>query len=85
MFGTDDTATTQTNLMVFLRPTILRDGKTRQVTAGRYDQTRDEQVRRNSEGVNLMPDEQEPVLPALEGLMNQLTPITGTDESAQDR
>jgi general secretion pathway protein D len=75
LFRNDDTAADKTNLMVFLRPTILRNGATRKVTQGRYDQTRQQQQKRNADGVNLMPGKSEPVLPALKGLIDQVDPI----------
>ena len=41
--------------MVFLRPTILRDGVAGKVTESRFAETRAEQVVEARKGVNLMP------------------------------
>ena len=71
--------------MVFLRPTILRDGADRKVTQSRFAETRAEQIRRNEKGVNLMPQRKEPVLPALKGLMDQTDPIQWDSEQELGR
>ena len=85
LFSNDDTTADKTNLMVFLRPTILRDGVGRKVTESRFSETRAEQVRRSEEGVNLMPARKEPVLPALKGLMDQTDPINWESEHNEGR
>ena len=85
LFRNDDAAAEKTNLMVFLRPTILRDGADRKVTQSRFAETRAEQIRRNEKGVNLMPQRKEPVLPALKGLMDQTDPIQWESEQELGR
>lgn len=52
------------NLMVFLRPVILRDQTmSRRVALDKYDLIRQQQLGRDQDGVKLMPEERQPVLP----------------------
>jgi len=52
------------NLMVFLRPVILRDqAMSRQISLDKYDLIRGQQVERDQSGVKLMFRERQPVLP----------------------
>lgn len=52
------------NLMVFIRPTILRDGMAADgVSQRKYNYMRAEQIYRNEQGLNLMPGTPQPVLP----------------------
>ncbi|MCL6268738.1 type II secretion system secretin GspD [Sansalvadorimonas sp. 2012CJ34-2] len=54
------------NLMIFIRPTILRDDSMLQsVSAGKYSLIRAEQLAQNDAGIALMPQENIPVLPRL--------------------
>ena len=54
----------KTNLMVFLRPTVLRDGKSaNQLTGERYDYIRNEQGRALKEAESLLPPSGGPQLP----------------------
>nr|WP_253030825.1 type II secretion system secretin GspD [Escherichia coli] len=53
------------NLMVFIRPTILRDGMTADgVSQRKYNYMRAEQIYRDEEGISLMPETTQPILPA---------------------
>nr|QKQ35312.1 type II secretion system secretin GspD [Escherichia coli] len=53
------------NLMVFIRPTILRDGMAADgVSQRKYNYMRAEQIYRDEQGLNLMPHTAQPVLPA---------------------
>ncbi len=52
------------NLMVFIRPTIIRDGVTMNaISHKKYNYIRAEQLKRRSEGVPLMPKTETPALP----------------------
>jgi general secretion pathway protein D len=64
MFRYETRKRTKTNLMVFLRPQIIRDAATSQsITADRYDYVIGEQ-QKNAKGARLMPGEQQvPMLP----------------------
>lgn len=58
------------NLMVFLRPTVLRDAATaNRITFDKYDYMRRLQLDRRDEGVSLLPGVETPVLPEEPGLM----------------
>ncbi|WP_241242198.1 type II secretion system secretin GspD [Thalassotalea sp. G2M2-11] len=52
------------NLMVFLRPTIIRDGKLmNQISKEKYNYIRADELRKLEEGIDLMDDEKLPLLP----------------------
>jgi general secretion pathway protein D len=56
----------KTNLMIFLRPYVLRDGKAaNQLTGERYDYIRNEQSNALRDGESLLPPTGGPLLPAL--------------------
>jgi general secretion pathway protein D len=64
LFKTSSTSKRKRNLMVFLRPTIVRDGMTmNKISHRKYNYIRAEQLRRQQEGVSLMPHSQTPSLP----------------------
>jgi len=53
LFRTESTSRNRTNLMVFLRPTIIRDTETvREVTAIKYDYTREAQIEASQDGTS---------------------------------
>ncbi|EFL9888936.1 type II secretion system protein GspD [Escherichia coli] len=53
------------NLMVFIRPTILRDGMAADgVSQRKYNYMRAEQIYRDEQGLTLMPHTAQPILPA---------------------
>jgi len=52
------------NLMVFLRPTIIRDGKLmNEISKEKYNYIRADELRKKEEGLELMTDEKLPLLP----------------------
>jgi general secretion pathway protein D len=56
----------KTNLLVFLRPTILRDqSATEAVSASKYNEMRDEQKSLNGGKITLLPGEKQPSIPAI--------------------
>ena len=64
LFKSTSTSKRKRNLMVFLRPTIIKDGVTMNTISHRkYNFIRAEQLKRQSEGVPLMPYTDTPVLP----------------------
>ncbi len=72
LFRATGTTKTKRNLMVFLRPVILRDAATNsQVASSKYNFFRAQQIDMKQQGVNLMPDEVTPILPAR---FNELPP-----------
>jgi general secretion pathway protein D len=65
LFRATGTTKTKRNLMIFLRPVILRDAATNsQVASSKYNYFRAQQIEMKQQGINLMPDEVTPVLPA---------------------
>lgn len=63
LFKSSSSKKTKKNLMIFIKPTIIRDGVTMEGIAGRkYNYFRALQIEQLERGVNLMPDTQVPVL-----------------------
>ncbi|WP_408634194.1 type II secretion system secretin GspD [Paraferrimonas haliotis] len=63
LFKSSNSATRKTNLMVFIKPTIIRDGLTMTgVTGRKYNYFRALQLEQQDKGVNLMPNTDVPVL-----------------------
>ncbi len=64
LFRSNGTKLEKTNLMVFLRSTIVRDNKVLQgASAKKYQYMRNQQIGGREDGVNLMPDDVMPILP----------------------
>ncbi|MBE8167393.1 MAG: type II secretion system secretin GspD [Shewanella sp.] len=63
LFKSSSSKKTKRNLMIFIKPTIIRDGITMEGIAGRkYNYFRALQLEQRERGVNLMPNTQVPVL-----------------------
>jgi general secretion pathway protein D len=70
LFKTRSVDKTKTNLMVFIRPRIMRDGVDSAIESNaKYNYVRGQQAGRNSGRVPLMPTERQPTLPPLEQLV----------------
>jgi general secretion pathway protein D len=70
LFKTRSVDKVKTNLMVFIRPRILRDGTDAAIESNaKYNYIRKQQTERNSGRVPLMPGENQPTLPPLEQLV----------------
>jgi general secretion pathway protein D len=66
LFQDTNTAVTKKNLMVFLRPEIMRDPeKASALTSGKYNDMRNREQQAGQDGVYLMPEEHGPLLPKL--------------------
>lgn len=66
LFQNSSTTITKKNLMVFLRPQIIRDsGKSSGLTHDKYNFIRDKQQEFNRDGVLLMPDQEQPLMEEL--------------------
>ncbi|OAN19210.1 type II secretion system protein GspD [Photobacterium jeanii] len=64
LFRSTNTSTKKTNLMVFIKPTIIRDGVTADgITQRKYNYIRAEQLYKADKGLKLLPDAKIPVLP----------------------
>ncbi|HEY7776543.1 MAG TPA: type II secretion system protein GspD, partial [Kineobactrum sp.] len=76
LFRTDAVSTVKTNLLVFIRPTIIRDEQRLEgATAEKYRYIRDQQLLRQGKGTMFLDDEQIPILPEWENQLQQLEQI----------
>jgi general secretion pathway protein D len=70
LFKTRSVDKVKTNLMIFIRPRIMRDGVDAALeTNAKYNYIRQQQLDRNKGKVTLMPGEYQPTLPSLEQLV----------------
>jgi len=73
LFRNDSVNVTKTNLLIFIRPTIIRDGAALEgATALKYKQIRDRQLERRERGLMFLDDDDSPVLPEWESQIQQL-------------
>jgi len=73
LFRKDAVEVTKTNLLIFIRPTIIRDDKALEgATANKYQYIRDQQLQRRANGSNLLDSERMPVLPEWQSDMRTL-------------
>jgi len=80
LFKTRSIQKTKTNLMVFIRPRVIRDAEQAAIaTNAKYNYIRDLQLNRNNGKVKLMPGTRQPTLPELEGPTAPATPVPGMD------
>lgn len=83
LFKTRNGATDKRNLMVFIRPTILRDGVDAAVeTNAKYNLIRNKQLERRDGKVTLLPGSRQPVLPPIEDLSRYADPTAGAHAPA---
>ena len=76
LFRIDGEKVTKTNLLIFIRPTIIRDNKDLAgATADKYRFIRDQQVLRRERGLLFLDDDQIPLLPEWEEQLKQLDQI----------
>jgi general secretion pathway protein D len=67
LFRFHGTDVVKTNLLVFIKPTILRDDeRLEDLSSEKYNAIRDLQIKKREQGVDLYPDDVTPVLPAWE-------------------
>ncbi|MHA7816672.1 MAG: type II secretion system secretin GspD [Pseudohaliea sp.] len=73
LFRNDSVNVTKTNLLIFIRPTIIRDGAALEgATALKYRQIRERQLERRERGLMFLDDGDFPVLPEWEAQLRQL-------------
>lgn len=83
LFKTRNGSKEKRNLMVFIRPTILRDGVAAAITtSAKYNVLRDQQLQRTKGRVTLLPGERQPLLPPIEDLSKYADPTAGAREPA---
>jgi general secretion pathway protein D len=64
LFKSTSTSVRKRNLMVFIRPTIIRDGVTmNEISHKKYQYIRAQQLKRQADGIPLMPNTEGPTLP----------------------
>lgn len=64
LFKSTSTSVSKRNLMVFIRPTIIRDGVTmNEISHKKYQYIRAQQLKRQADGIPLMPNTDGPTLP----------------------
>lgn len=80
LFKTRNGSKAKRNLMIFIRPTILRDGVQVAVeTNAKYNVMRDQQLARRKGRVTLLPGERQPLLPPIEELSKYADPTAGAE------
>ena len=83
LFRSDAVKNTKTNLLIFIRPTIIRDfAQMEGATADKYRYIRDQQKMRVELGVEFLSDEDIPLLPEWEEQIKQLEEIKQESEAA---
>jgi len=83
LFRTDGVKVVKTNLLVFIRPTIIRDNDgLAGATADKYRYIRDKQMQLREQGLEFFDDENVPLLPEWEEQLRQLEEVKSTDAGA---
>lgn len=78
LFKTRNGSKEKRNLMLFIRPTILRDGAAAAIeTNAKYNVVRNQQLSRRKGKVTLLPGERQPLLPPIEELSKYADPTAG--------
>lgn len=86
LFRTDATSVVKTNLLIFIRPTIIRDDQQLHgATAEKYRFIRDQQLERQRRGLRFLDDSYIPVLPEWEEQIRQLESMQESTHSSEDR
>ena len=84
LFRSDSVTVTKQNLLVFIRPTIIRDDEDLAgATAEKYRYIRDQQMERRERGLMFLDDGNLPVLPTWEEQIQQL-PEVPADDAGQE-
>src|SRR5690606_31059895 len=83
LFKTRSGSKEKRNLMVFIRPTILRNSADAAIeTNAKYNVLRNQQMERHRGRVNLLPSERQPLLPPIEELYKYADPTAGAQAPA---
>jgi general secretion pathway protein D len=84
LFKTRSGSKDKRNLMIFIRPTIIRDGVAAAIeTNSKYNVVREQQLSRRHGRVTLLPGERQPVLPPIEDLSKYADPTAGAQAPAR--
>ncbi len=85
LFRTRSTQKTKSNLMVFIRPRVIRNAEQAAIeTNAKYNYMRGLQLNRNEGKVKLMPKSQQPTLPELQGPTGPAPPVPGAETAGRD-
>jgi len=85
LFRSDSVAVTKTNLLIFIRPTIIRDDETLDgATAEKYKYIRGQQALRRERGLMFLDDDNVPVLPEWEEQIQQLEQMQAEDAASPE-
>ena len=85
LFRTRSTQKTKSNLMVFIRPRVIRNAEQAAIeTNAKYNYMRGLQLDRNDGKVKLMPKTQQPTLPELQGPTAPAQPVPGAETAGRD-
>jgi general secretion pathway protein D len=85
LFKTRSGSKEKRNLMIFIRPTIIRDGISAAIeTNAKYNVIRNQQLARRRGRVTLLPGERQPLLPPIEELSKYADPTAGAGTPARD-
>lgn len=85
LFRFNKTDTVKTNLLVFIKPTIIRDSeRMEQISSDKYNKIRDLQIKKKGEGIDLFPDEIAPILPAWEKQAQSIEAIRASADKPVD-
>ncbi len=83
LFRSDAVKATKTNLLIFIRPTVIRDDETMEgATADKYRYIREQQQLRIEQGLMYLEDEDLPLLPEWDDQIMQLEQIRTESEAA---
>jgi general secretion pathway protein D len=82
LFRSDAVSVTKTNLLIFIRPTIIRDDEQLEgATAEKYKYIQGQQALRRERGLMFLDDDNVPVLPEWEDQIQQLEQIQAEDNA----
>ncbi len=85
LFRSDSASLTKTNLMIFIRPTIIRDNaQLAGATAEKYRYIREQQMQRRGSGIEFLDPEEIPLLPEWKEQIRRLEQIQAQPESAAE-
>jgi len=84
LFRTDAVRVTKTNLLIFIRPTIIRDDEELEgASADKYQYIRAQQLLRREQGLMFLDDENTPLLPEWDEQIRQLEDIREADAESE--
>ena len=85
LFRYTNTTRDKTNLMVFIHPEILRNAEDNQnVTGGKYDYIRDQQMKIRQHGVYLLPDQESPLMSPMSDYLRLPPPFDQQQQAPSD-